>query len=331
MRAGICRHFFIRRRATRAVFEKIEPAYLSEGGCRLVWKGADEDDKDVVLLNSAELASLVEILSKNAVGQVRLEDQISEIIINSDVVQFYLGERSALEADFAAFRDKVLEYARVPRAPQPLNSKSKEFYPSSSGQGVSREKRGPSKASLLQAILGGPAETVSESNIFRVFSTRRTTRRFQKRKVEDWKVDKILAAADTAPTAGNFQGFEVFYVKSPALKEALVEAANRQPYVDAPVVLVFCTNPSRVKMKFRDDVLAKFSLQDATLAAAYSQLAASALGLSSIWIGMIDEEKVKKAVGTDLRPSSILCVGYPPLRRPPKSRRNLKDLIHVIE
>ena len=326
------RHFFIRRRARRAVFEKIEPAYLSEGGCRLVWRGADEDDKDVVLLNSAELASLVEILSKNAVGQVRLEDQISEIIINSDVVQFYLGERSALEADFADFRDKVLEYARVPRAPPPLRSKSKEFYPSSPGPGAPRgAKQGAPKASLLQAILGGPAETVSESNIFRVFSTRRTTRRFQRRKVEDWKVDKILAAADTAPTAGNFQGFEVFYVKSPALKEALVEAANGQPYVDAPVVLVFCTNPSRVKMKFRDDVLAKFSLQDATLAAAYSQLAASALGLSSIWIGMIDEEKVKKAVGTDLRPSSILCVGYPPSRRPPKSRRNLKDLIHVIE
>ena len=38
----------------------------------------------------------------------------------------------------------------------------------------------------------------------------------------------------------------------------------------------------------------KFSIQDATLAAAYSQLAASALGLSSIWIGMFDEEKVKE-------------------------------------
>ena len=316
-----------------AGFEKIEPAYLSEGGCRLVWRGADEDDKDVVLLNAAELASLVEILSKNAVGQVRLEDQISEVIINSDVVQFYLGERSALEADFADFRDKVLEYARVPRAPQPIRSESKEFYPSASPSGR-RAPPGPgrkAKASLLHAILGVSPETVSESNIFRVFATRRTTRRFQKRKVEDWKVDKILAAADTAPTAGNFQGFEVFYVKSPALKEALVEAANRQPYVNAPVVLVFCTNPSRVKMRFREDVLAKFSLQDATLAAAYSQLAASALGLSSIWIGMIDEQKVKMALGTDLRPSSILCVGYPPSRRPPKSRRNLKDLIHVIE
>ena len=31
-------------------------------------------------------------------------------------------------------------------------------------------------------------------------------------------VDKILAAADTAPTAGNFQGFKVFYIKNQKAK-----------------------------------------------------------------------------------------------------------------
>jgi nitroreductase len=149
--------------------------------------------------------------------------------------------------------------------------------------------------------------------------------------VEDWKIEKILAAADTAPSAGNFQGLEVFYVKSKKAKEALVEVSNRQPFVNAPLVLVFCMNPSRVKMNFSPEMLAKFSLQDATLAASYSQLVASALGLSSIWVGMIDEEKVKTILGTDLRPSSILCIGYPDVRKLPKSRRKLKDLIHVLE
>ena len=70
-------------------------------------------------------------------------------------------------------------------------------------------------------------------------------------------------------------------------------------------------NPSRVKLDFSPKVIMKFSIQDATLAAAYSQLAASALGLSSIWIGMFDEEKVKEIIGTELRPTSILCIGYP--------------------
>ncbi|TLX81971.1 MAG: nitroreductase [Thaumarchaeota archaeon] len=184
---------------------------------------------------------------------------------------------------------------------------------------------------ILNSILTSKiADEQVNTDLFYVMSTRRSTRKFSPRPVEQWKIDKILASADTAPTAGNFQGFEIFYVKDPKVKEKLVLAANNQPYVNTPVVLVFCSNPERVKLNFPQEILAKFSIQDATLAAAYSQLTASALGLSSIWIGLIDEEKVKEAIGTNLRPSSLLCIGYPSQKRGPKSRRNLKDLIHVV-
>jgi nitroreductase len=96
------------------------------------------------------------------------------------------------------------------------------------------------------------------------------------------------------------------------------------------VVLVFCKNPSRVKFDFPEHVLAKFAIQDATLAAGYSQLASQALGLSSIWIGMFNEQKVMEVIGTDLTPSSVLCIGYPEQTKFPKPRRNLKDLVHVV-
>jgi len=118
-------------------------------------------------------------------------------------------------------------------------------------------------------------------------------------------------------------------VKGLEKKKLLVEACNNQPYVNAPVVLIFCKNPSRVKLDFSEYILRKFAIQDATLAAGYSQLAAQALGLSSIWIGMFDEQKVMKIIETDLVPSSILCIGYPKQTKFPKSRRNLKDLVHV--
>ncbi|MFL6413539.1 MAG: nitroreductase family protein, partial [Nitrososphaeraceae archaeon] len=64
--------------------------------------------------------------------------------------------------------------------------------------------------------------------------------------------------------------------------------------------------------------------------AAYSQLAAHALGLSSVWIGMIDEEKVMAILGTQYTPSSILCLGYPKKILQPKPKRNLIGLIHEI-
>ena len=94
--------------------------------------------------------------------------------------------------------------------------------------------------------------------------------------------------------------------------------------------MVFCKNPKRVKFNFPEETLKKFAIQDATLAAGYSQLAAHALGLSSIWIGMLDEKRVMDIIGTDLVPSSVLCIGYPEKQKYPKMRRNLDDLIHVV-
>jgi nitroreductase len=175
------------------------------------------------------------------------------------------------------------------------------------------------------------SEEILNTNIYNIMLNRRSQRKFESKDVEAWKLDIIFAAADTAPTAGGFQGFDIFHIKNQNIKIKLVRAANNQPYVNAPVVLVFCMNPSRVKMTFPSQTLKKFSIQDATLAAAYAQLAAHSLGLSSIWIGMIDEIKVMETIGTDLLPSSILCIGYPKKVLQPKPKRALSELIHVIE
>ena len=371
------------------VFDRAEPAYTSRDGCRLVWRSTEDggggglQGERAVVLGGGELAALVDLLKRDAAGDVDLEDHASKVIVNSDVTQFSLRD-GLFEAGTAELRLRVLEYAKVDHEPMRLDVRSKEFYPSPSwaagdaaagaaagdaaagpgpgdpgrggpaegaggdGAGGRRRGKGADRA-LHQAILsaspgmvGAAAQAASAPapgqpaadparDLFRVMARRRSTRRFADAKVDDWMVDKILAAADTAPTAGNFQGFRVFYVRSGRAKAALAEAANNQPYVNAPVVLVFCMEPSRVKMRFEPRVLEKFSLQDATLAAAYSQLAASALGLSSIWIGMLDEQKVMDILGTGLRPSSILCIGHPAKYRPPKARRHLRDLVRVVE
>ena len=321
-------------------FFRIEPAYTSKDGCRLVWHGADEDDTDAVILNKNELRSLIDSLQSDRTVTVTLEDEYSTIMVNSDVTRFVLQNHSPLEADTETLRNQILEYAKISRDPQHIPSRTRKFDPSGWIQkdthikAQSAENTNVSQ-SLLNAILfSDPHEstgTLPESDIFRIFASRRSTRKFAKKKVEDWKLDKILAVADTAPTAGNFQGLKIFYVKNPKTKEALVEAANKQPYVNAPAVLVFCMDPDRVKLKFPADILEKFSLQDATIAAAYAQIAATGLGLSSIWIGMIDEEKIMSILGTNLRPSSILCIGYPSQKKPPKSKKKLRELIKVIE
>lgn len=204
------------------------------------------------------------------------------------------------------------------------------MYPSDILSRLYSEEKNPELIYPKQEEAPAEVDDVLQTNIFNVMLNRRSQRKFEEREVEDWKLEMIFAAADTAPTAGGFQGFEIFHTKNPEVKQKLVDAANKQPYVNAPVVLVFCMNPSRVKMNFPPEILRKFSNQDATLAAAYAQLAAHALGLSSVWIGMLDEQEVMKALGTDLVPSSILCIGYPFKMLQPKPKRSLIELIHEI-
>lgn len=68
---------------------------------------------------------------------------------------------------------------------------------------------------LLDFILkSGPTEII-DTDLFAVMAKRRSTRKFLDKPVETTKIDKIIASfADTAPTAGNYQGFEIFYVRS---------------------------------------------------------------------------------------------------------------------
>ena len=312
-------------------FSRVEPAYTTKEGCRLIWEGGIDDESKAVTLNKSEFALLVDMLTKNSTGRIQLEDHISTIFVNSDSTQFTLKD-NWFEADTLALQKEVLEYAKVPHEPQYVKVHAKIFRPTATPVSEAAKKSRSQASALLQgSILSKNTKYRTTRDLFKVMARRRSVRTFARDKVEDWKIDKILAAADTAPTVGNFQGFKVFYIKNHRVKEALVEAANNQSYVNAPLVLVFCMEPSRIKMNFEPDMLAKFSIQDATLAAGYAQLAASGMSLSSIWIGMIDEKKVMSLLNTDLRPSSILCVGYPQRQKPPKLRKNLRELIRVIE
>ena len=182
-------------------FVGIESSYISKDGCRMVWEGIDEDDSDVVVLNKEELDSLTEILSKNSAGKVELEDEFSTILINTDIVQFRLKDGKYLEVKTDLITKAVLEYKKVPHIPKPIKIYSKEFFPSIQIESQDSDQ--------LKAVLK-TKNGISEYDLFRIMATRRSTRNFDSsRIVEQWKVDKILAAADTAPTAGNFQGFEV--------------------------------------------------------------------------------------------------------------------------
>jgi nitroreductase len=165
---------------------------------------------------------------------------------------------------------------------------------------------------------------------FETVHARQSVRVYQSKPVEAKQLDAILSAANQAPSAGNAQGYEILVVRDAPTIRSLAKASFSQMFItQAPVVLVFCADPARSGAKYGERGDQLYCVQDATVAAAYAQLAVTALGLATCWIGAFDDEEVAKVLGlrADLRPIAMLPVGWPAETPPRTRRRALSDLV----
>lgn len=165
-------------------------------------------------------------------------------------------------------------------------------------------------------------------DFFAVVEHRHSCRAFEIRDVEPNKLDRILGAARLAPSAGDLQAFMVVAVRENGRRSEFAEAAYGQDFIaQAPVVLAFLADERRGEAKCQERGAALFSVQDATIAAAYAQLAATAEGLASCWIGAFDERRVSTILGAlpRQRPVALMPIGYPAAKLKHRTRRLLSD------
>ncbi len=167
-------------------------------------------------------------------------------------------------------------------------------------------------------------------DFFDVVKRRQSIRKYSVKPVEQHKLDAILEAANRAPSAGNFQSYEIYVVRSEQNRARLASATLEQGFIaGAAVSLVFCTNSSRCEYAASETC----ALEDATIACTFAMLAATALGLSSCWIGALDPKKVAQVVQcpSGVVPISILSVAYPDETPEPTTRRSIHDLVHLVD
>ena len=170
-------------------------------------------------------------------------------------------------------------------------------------------------------------------NFFDVVQARQSVRAFAARPVEPEKLQQIIEAANRAPSAGNLQAYEIFVVTEPSVLHALVDASRGQSFIaQAPVVLVFCADPDRSVQRYTKRGTTLYCIQDATIACAYAQLAATALGLASVWVGAFDEAAARQVIGASngLRPIAMLPIGYAAEEPERTLRRATSDLAHFV-
>lgn len=154
---------------------------------------------------------------------------------------------------------------------------------------------------------------------------RRSIRRYTQTPVEQEKIEALLKAAMAAPTAANCQPWEFIVVndadKLAQIRESLIFAR----YI-APAAIVVCGN---MKLAFKGQEQA-FWVQDCSAATENILLAATSMGLGSVWIGIYPGESKVKAVKSifnipaHVTPLCLVYLGYPAEQKRARTRYNQK-------
>lgn len=170
-------------------------------------------------------------------------------------------------------------------------------------------------------------------DFFNVIQTRRSVRQFTDQPVPEESLQRILDAARIAPSAGNLQAYEIYLIRNREHRDSLARAAYGQEFLSqAPLVLAFCTHAGLSEPRYSRRGVELYCVQDATIACTYAMLAATALGLATVWVGAFDEAAVHQAIAAPVGvvPIALLPVGYAAEEPSERPRRPLSDLVHGV-
>ncbi len=172
-------------------------------------------------------------------------------------------------------------------------------------------------------------------NFSEAVSNRISCRSYNGEQVSDEDLAKILEVMQVAPTAAHYQAYRVRVTIDLELIAKVGEIAGQEDrFEGATAMIVFFAVPEEGAERFGDRSRKLYSVQDATLACAYAQLAASDLGIASLWVGSVDEVQVLEACGLSkegadglgLWPVAVSLFGYTDEKLVRCERKRLEDL-----
>ncbi len=165
----------------------------------------------------------------------------------------------------------------------------------------------------------------------KVVKKRAMIRRYQKKAVEDEKIQRILNLAWKAPSAGFTQPVEFILVKDEKAKRALFEAAlYQEQLLEAPIIIAVVSNTSRSTPRYGKRGREFYSVIDGAFASLIILFTCVKEGLGASFVGAFEDEKVSKVLKLPnyVRPIGLIAIGYPAEAAPKYKRISLEKLIH---
>ncbi|MDP4143322.1 MAG: nitroreductase family protein [Bacillota bacterium] len=136
---------------------------------------------------------------------------------------------------------------------------------------------------------------------------RYSVRKYEDKKVESDKLQKILEAGRVAPTGANAQPQRLIVIQENEGLEKLKKGANVH---GAQLAIIVCSDHSSTwKRPFDGKDIADI---DASIVTDHMMLQATELGLGSIWVCFFDPAVIKKEfnIPDNIEPVNILGIGY---------------------
>lgn len=155
------------------------------------------------------------------------------------------------------------------------------------------------------------------TEILDLIMNRRSIRRYSQEQVSENKVEDLLRAAMAAPSASNKKPWSFVVVRNPE-KLALLSKVHK--YSD------MCARAALVIVVLGDPEISSFWVEDCSAATENLLLAASGLGLGSVWVAIHPEAEDEASVRSilqipdRLRVLCLLPVGYPAESKPPRTQ-----------
>lgn len=160
---------------------------------------------------------------------------------------------------------------------------------------------------------------------------RRSIRKFTDEAVSREQIDTLLHAAMSGPSACNARPWAFYVVQETAALEKL-RAATPYTRMGAPLAIVVCGDQT----KMLPEALAPFWIQDCSAATENILLAATDLGLGTVWCGIHPKKEAEQNVRAALTlpqtmvPLNIIYVGHPAEQHRARDQYDEK-CVHFVE
>lgn len=162
-------------------------------------------------------------------------------------------------------------------------------------------------------------------DIIETIYSRTSIRKYLDKTISDDKIEILLRAAMSAPSAVNKQPWHFVVVKD---KKLLNELAQGLPFAEmaanAPLAIIACGNLNKALKEEEQD----FWIQDVSAASENILLAAHALKLGAVWTGVYPiMDRVEYIQGilnlpSNIIPLNLIPIGYPAETHPRKLKWN---------